>query len=88
MKSRMTLIRERLEHGLQPERLEIIDETHKHVGHAGATLDRGHFCVTIVSERFRHVSSLQRHRLVYETLGDLMRTDIHALSIKALAPGE
>ncbi len=84
----MTLIRERLEHGLQPERLEIIDETHKHVGHAGATLDRGHFCVTIVSERFRDVSSLQRHRLVYETLGDLMRTDIHALSIKALAPGE
>jgi len=84
----MTLIRERLEHGLQPERLEIIDETHKHVGHTGATLDRGHFCVTIVSERFRDVSSLQRHRLVYETLGDLMRTDIHALSIKALAPGE
>lgn len=84
----MALIRARLEQGLQPERLRITDETHKHVGHAGATPDRGHFRVTIVSERFRDVSSVERHRLVYETLGALMHTDIHALSIKALAPGE
>lgn len=88
MKSRTALIRERLERELRPERLEIVDETQQHAGHIGAASGMGHFSVTIVSERFREVSALQRHRLIYETLGDLMRTDIHALSIRALAPGE
>ena len=71
---------------LRPVTLEIIDESHKHVGHAGATDGRGHFRVTIVAEKFTGLPPIQRHRLVYEAVGDLMHTDIHALSINASPP--
>jgi BolA protein len=80
------MIRRRLDAALQPTDLEIIDESHKHVGHAGAKDGRGHFKVTIVSKKFAGLRSLQRHRLVYDAVGDLMDTDIHALSISAQAP--
>jgi BolA protein len=78
---------ERLQ-ALEPEFLEVIDDSHRHAGHAGAADGRGHFTVIVVSKRFADLNSVRRHRLVYDTVGDLMLTDIHALSVQALAPGE
>jgi BolA family transcriptional regulator, general stress-responsive regulator len=68
--------------------LEIEDESHLHAGHAGARDGRGHFRVTVVSEAFSGQPRLRRHRLVYQALGALMETDIHALTVQAYAPGE
>lgn len=78
----------RLQSALEPIDLEIIDDSHRHAGHAGAADGRGHFSVIVVSERFRGLPVVRRHRLVYEAVGDMMTTDVHALSIQALAPGE
>ena len=64
-----------------------MDESSQHAGHAGAR-GGGHFAATIVSNRFEGLNAVQRHRLVYEALGDLMKTDIHALSVRALTPKE
>ena len=66
----------------------MADDSHLHAGHAGAADGRGHFTVLLVSKRFAGLDTLRRHRLVYEVVGDMMNTDIHALSIQALAPGE
>lgn len=85
--SRVERLRKRLE-TLEPIRLELVDDSHRHAGHAGAADGRGHFSVLVVSNRFAGLRQLQRHRLIYDTVGDLMVTDIHALSIHALAPGE
>jgi BolA family transcriptional regulator, general stress-responsive regulator len=79
---------ERLRKALQPLELDIIDDSHLHAGHAGAADGRGHFSVHVVSERFAGLPVVRRHRLVYDAVGDMMITDIHALSIRALAPGE
>lgn len=73
---------------LEPDRLDVVDDSRHHAGHAGAADGRGHFSVLVVSKRFADLGTLRRHRLVYEAVGDLMTTDIHALSIQALAPGE
>jgi BolA protein len=86
--SRHDRLIERLQQGLEPVQLEVIDDSHRHAGHAGAADGRGHFTVLIVSKRFEGVGTLKRHKLVYEAVGDMMTTDIHALSIQALAPGE
>ncbi len=83
---RMTEMRRRLEAALQPSRLEIIDEGHKHVGHEGAKDGRGHFVVHIESAAFAGKTPLQRHRLVYDAMDELMQTDIHALTIDARLP--
>jgi BolA protein len=80
-------IRERLV-VLEPESLVLEDESAQHKGHAGAAGGGGHYRLTIVSPKFRTLSTLARHRLVYETLGELMQRDIHALSITALTPEE
>lgn len=85
---RAAQIRERLSAALAPSALEIVDESHLHAGHPGALTGRGHFRVRIVSERFRGENSLARHRMVYDALGTMMQTDIHALSITALTPDE
>jgi len=85
---RIETIRERLLDALEPELLEIEDESHLHAGHAGARDGRGHFRVTVVSHAFGGASRIARHRLIYEALGTLMETDIHALTIQAFAPGE
>ncbi|HQR72809.1 MAG TPA: BolA family protein [Burkholderiaceae bacterium] len=85
--ARVERIRARLQ-ALEPGHLEVVDDSRHHAGHAGAADGRGHFSVTIVSKKFDGVNTLRRHRLVYEAVGDLMVTDIHALSIQALAPGE
>ncbi len=73
---------------LEPETCTLEDESAQHRGHAGAAGGGGHFRVTIVSPKFRNLSTLVRHRLVYESLGELMQREIHALSITALTPEE
>lgn len=83
---RVALIRAALERALAPTELEVVDESHLHVGHAGARDGRGHFRVAVVAEAFRGLPPLKRHRLVYDAVGDLMQTDVHALSIDARAP--
>jgi len=80
--------RRRLAAALAPTTLEIVDESHKHAGHEGARDGRGHFAVTIVSAAFAGELPLARHRRVYAALGELMQTDIHALSIQARTPQE
>ena len=87
MSDRIERIRARLSE-LAPIELQIEDESRKHAGHAGARDGRGHFRVRIVAAAFRGESLLVRHRRVYAALGDLMRTDIHALAIDARAPEE
>ncbi len=79
-------IEERLQDAFTPEDLEVGDDSLQHVGHAGAQ-SGGHYSVLIVAEHFRGRSLLERHRLVYDALSPL-RKDIHALSIRALTPGE
>lgn len=85
---RVALIEERLRAALDPEDFEIVDDSAAHAGHAGARSGGGHFNVFIVSRAFSGKTPLQRHRLVYDALANLMHKDIHALSIKALAPEE
>jgi len=86
--TRLQRLERRLRSALDPVEIEIVDDSHLHAGHAGAADGRGHFSVNLVSERFAGLPVVRRHRLVYEAVGDLMATDIHALSIRALAPGE
>ena len=85
---RPAAIRAALEAALAPVALEVVDESHKHAGHAGARDGRGHFAVSIVSDAVAGLAPLARHRKVYAALGDLMTTDIHALSIHARTPEE
>ncbi len=85
---RINAMRSRLEASLDPLEVKIVDESHRHVGHAGARDGRGHFHVRIISDAFTGQSPIARHRLVYTALGDLMQTDIHALSIDALTPAQ
>ncbi|MBD8525340.1 BolA family protein [Pseudomarimonas arenosa] len=82
------MIEQRLQAALAPQRLEVRDDSHQHVGHAGARDGRGHFAVTVVSEQFQGLLPIARHRAVYAALEDLMQTDIHALQIRALTPAE
>ena len=85
--ARIAAMRERLA-ALAPQALDIVDESHKHVGHDGARDGHGHFAVRMVSAAFDGLAPLARHRRVYEALGSMMQTDIHALSIRASAPDE
>lgn len=85
---RVALIRSRLETAFEPEELDIVDDSHRHAGHAGARDGRGHFNVRIRSRRFAGKRTVERHRMVYEALGSLMQTDIHALGLVTLAPEE
>jgi BolA family transcriptional regulator, general stress-responsive regulator len=79
-------MRQRLQK-LEPVRMDLRDESAQHAGHAGARPSGGsHWQLTIVSDAFRGKTPVARHRMVYEALGDLMKRDIHALRIEALAP--
>ena len=82
------MIRTRLEQTLSPARLDITDDSHLHKGHAGAASGAGHFSVVIVSDKFSGQNPVQRHRMVYLAVNDMMPGEIHALSIQALAPEE
>lgn len=82
---RIEMIRTRINASLAPRLLEVTDESHLHAGHVGARDGRGHFHVRIACDRFDGLSRIAQHRLVYDALGDLMTTDIHALRISAEA---
>jgi BolA family transcriptional regulator, general stress-responsive regulator len=81
-----SLLRERLA-PLAPLRFELIDDSHLHAGHAGAR-EGGHYRLLIVSKAFAGKNTVARHRLVFDLVGDLKSSRIHALGIKALAPDE
>jgi BolA protein len=85
---RVERIRSSLEAALKPLQLQIDDESHRHAGHAGARDGRGHYRVRIVTAEFAGLPLRERHQRVYAALGDMMRTDIHALALDARAPGE
>lgn len=86
--SRVGTIHARLQDAFAPATVDVIDESHRHVGHAGAADGRGHFAVRVVSARFEGLNAVARHRAVYAAMGELMQTDIHALSIDARTPAE
>ena len=86
--SRGARIRAALEAAFAPVALEVVDDSARHAGHAGARDGRGHFVVTVASDAFEGLSPLARHRAVYAALGAMLETDIHALSIRALTPAE
>jgi len=73
---------------LEPVSIEIRDDSAKHAGHAGARSGGGHFRLNIVAPRFAGLTTMGRHRLVYDALGPLMKREIHALSISAKTPDE
>lgn len=75
--------------GLKPERLDIVDESHRHIGHAGAHPEgETHFHVTVVSAAFAGKSKVERQRMVYALLKDEMAERVHALALTTLAPEE
>jgi BolA protein len=85
---RVARLRERLTAALAPEQLDIVDESDAHAGHAGARAGGGHFAVTIVSPAFAGKGLLERHRMVYAAVGEMMQSEVHALSIRAYASDE
>jgi len=87
--ARVAQIEQRLRAALAPLRLDIVDDSARHAGHAGARESGGgHYNVSIVSAAFAGKNLIERHRLVYGALGELMHKDIHALSLQALSPDE
>ncbi len=84
---RVGRLRAALEQAFAPSQLEIEDDSARHAGHAGAR-EGGHFKVRLTSEAFRGKTAIQRHRMVFAAVGELMKTDIHALNIDARTPDE
>ena len=82
-------IRQRLTAALAPSHIAVVDQSTQHAGHAAARPEgESHFQLTILAEAFEGKSRIERQRMVFAALGDLMQTDIHALSITALTPAE
>jgi len=88
MSDRLQRIEASIREAIDVTSIEVIDDSHLHAGHAGARSGMGHFTVNIVSPAFAGLRPLQRHRLIYDAVGTMMQTDIHALSINALTPDE
>jgi len=86
--NRVEMIEQMLNEAISPVDLVVKDQSHLHAGHEGAKDGKGHFDVTIVSEKFEGLNRIARHRLVYDALGGLMTTDIHALRITAITAAE
>lgn len=82
---RIELIVERLQKKFHPQILEVLDESYKHKGHAGAQNGAGHFHLTISCENFPHLTRLARHQAIYDELSDLIPHEIHAIAIKFIA---
>lgn len=79
----------RLQQALEPTRLQLTDDSAKHQGHAGYNPSgESHFSLLIESAAFAGLSRVSRQRLVYKALGELMESRVHALAIRAVAPGE
>ena len=84
-------IKQLIQNALNPEQIEIMDNSAAHAGHAGhagAQSGGGHYHVTIIASAFDGKSQVQRHQLIYQALGDMMKEEIHALGINALTPSE
>ncbi|HEY5071775.1 MAG TPA: BolA family protein [Caulobacteraceae bacterium] len=82
-------IAKKLRQGLRPTRLKVIDDSHRHVGHAGARSGgESHFTVIVASAQFEGLGAVQRQRIVYGLLAEELRGPVHALSVKALCPSE
>lgn len=88
MSERTTTIERLLTDAFSPTDLLVKDQSHLHAGHAGAKEGKGHFDVRIVSDKFAGQSRINRHRMVYDALGDFMQSDVHALSITAETPND
>lgn len=86
--SRTSRIEALLAERFRPSEIHIKDQSHLHAGHEGARDGRGHFDLYLVAAEFRGLSQVKRHQLIYSALADMLRTDIHALRIRALAPEE
>jgi BolA protein len=83
------IITEKLNSGFAPARLEVVDESHQHLGHAGHRAGgETHFRIHIVADAFKGKSRLERHRMVNQILSDELAGGVHALAIHASAPGE
>jgi len=82
------LIVDRLRQELSAESVEIEDQSHLHAGHAGAASGGGHYQVTVIASCFKGLNTLARHRLIYDALDDLMKKEIHALTIQAYSEDE
>ena len=79
----------RLNSALSPTHVRLVDDSEKHRGHGGYNLEgESHFTLEIESEAFAGTSRVERQRMIYKALGDLMRERVHALQIRARAPGE
>lgn len=81
-------IENRLREAFTPQKILVRDDSRLHAGHEGAKSGGGHFAVTIVSIAFQGKNPVQRHQMIYQALGDMMKKDIHALSIQAFTPDE
>jgi BolA protein len=88
MNDRATRIENCLRETFAPQKITVRDDSHLHAGHEGAKSGGGHYAVTIVSPQFQGKSAVQRHQMIYRALGDMMKMEIHALSIQALTPDE
>jgi BolA protein len=88
MNERMQRIKNRIETALAPTEITLHDDSAMHAGHAGAASGGGHYNLRVVSSRFEGLRLVMRHRLVYDSVHDMMHTEIHALAIVALAPSE
>jgi BolA protein len=88
MSNRFQRIEDKINSYFFPVRCILQDDSEAHRGHTGAASGAGHYSVTIISEKFEGLNRISRHRLVYDAVGDLMHTEIHALVIKALSPRE
>ncbi len=87
-RERQDRIERLLREAFAPQTLEVTDQSHRHAGHPGARDGRGHFDVTLVSSAFADRPLIERHRMIYAALGNMMKTDVHALSIRARTPEE
>ena len=86
--TRLERIETLLAEKLTPTHLTVEDDSARHAGHAGARGGAGHYNVTVVSPHFVDMTMLERHRAVYDAVGELIPEEIHALAVRALAPGE
>ena len=86
--TRLERIRTRLQAALAPQEMQLDDDSAAHAGHAGAASGGGHYNLRIVSIQFEGLKLVTRHRLVYDSVHDMMHKEIHALAITALAPSE
>ncbi|MFZ6847279.1 BolA family protein [Undibacterium sp. RuRC25W] len=86
--TRLDQLQSRLTATLSPVVCELHDDSAAHAGHAGAASGGGHYNLKIISHQFEGLNRISRHRLVYDAIGDMMHTEVHALAIVALAPSE